>query len=285
MIKLQSGERQTVTQYIHSVCGITLDASKDYLIENRLSHVLTDLACTSFTDLISRSRRDATGALQRRIVNEITTGETLFFRDSAPFDLLRHKIIPEIIDRRSRPGLAVPIRIWSAACSTGQEVYSIAMTLKDVLGDSGRYQIRLIGTDISDQAIARASEGVFSEIEISRGLPDSFREKYFTRHARGWKVRDEIRALAAFRKMNLFDDLSGLGKFDVVFCRNVAIYFNESDKANLFHRIGQRMESDACLVVGSMESLTAVSPQFEAKRHLRCVYYQLQGGSRPGGKP
>ena len=130
MIKLLPEERQSVAQYIHSICAITLDPSKDYLIESRLSSVIEDLQCLNFTQLLHRARTDSNGAVKRRIIDEITTNETLFFRDTSPFDLLRFKIIPEIIDRRSRSGLAVPIRIWSAACSTGQELYSIAIVLK-----------------------------------------------------------------------------------------------------------------------------------------------------------
>jgi chemotaxis protein methyltransferase CheR len=276
MIKLLADERQAVAQYIHSICAITLDQSKDYLIESRLSGLMAETGCSSFAQLVSRSRSDLSGALERRIIDEITTGETLFFRDSSPFDLLRFQIIPEIIDRRTRSGLAVPIRIWSAACSTGQEIYSIAIVLKELLGDLSRYSIRLVGTDISDQAVKRASDGVFSQIEITRGLPDATRDKFFMPHRSGWKIRDEIRAMASFRKLNLMDDFSSLGKFDIVFCRNVAIYFNEHDRASLFNRIGHRLESDGSLVIGSMESLTSISPQFESKRHLRSVFYQIR---------
>jgi chemotaxis protein methyltransferase CheR len=214
--------------------------------------------------------------LKRRIVDEITTGETLFFRDMSPFDLLRHKIVPEIVDRRGRSALKIPIRIWSAACSTGQEVYSIAIVLKELLEDMNRYAIRLIGTDISDQAIARASAGVFSPIEIGRGLSDAARAKFFLPHPDGWKIRDELRAMVSFRRLNLMEDLSSLGKFDIVFCRNVAIYFNDRDRAALFNRIEQRLESDGALVIGAMESLSGICPQFEPKRHLRSIFYQLR---------
>lgn len=276
MIRLLPEERQNVAQYIHSICAITLDESKDYLIESRLSGLMEETRCTNFNQLVSRSKSEPNGALKRRIIDEITTGETLFFRDSSPFDLLRFKIVPEIIDRRSRSVLAVPIRIWSAACSTGQEIYSIAIVLKELLGNLSRYNIRLVGTDISDQAVVRASEGVFSQIEIDRGLSCSIRDSFFQRHARGWKIRDEIRAMASFRKLNLMDDFSSLGKFDIVFCRNVAIYFNERDRASLFKRIEQRLENDGYLVVGSMESLTSICPQFESKRHLRSVFYQIK---------
>lgn len=279
MIKLLPAERQTVAQYIHSICAITLDESKDYLIESRLSGLMEEMNCPNFSQLVNRSKTDPHGAVKRRIIDEITTGETLFFRDTAPFDLLRHKILPELIDRRSRSSFGasqtIPIRIWSAACSTGQELYSIAIVLRDLL-DLSRYSIRLVGSDISDQAVARASEGVFSAIEMARGLPDSYRDKCFTRHSKGWKVRDEIRAMVSFRKLNLMEDLASIGKFDIVFCRNVAIYFNDRDRASLFNRVEQRMESDGWLIVGAMESITAVCPQFESKRYLRSVYYQIR---------
>jgi chemotaxis protein methyltransferase CheR len=283
MIRLLPEERQTVAQYIHSICAITLDQSKDYLIESRLSGVMAESKSASFTELVSRARSD--GALKRRMVDEITTNETLFFRDSSPFDLLRFKIIPEIADRRAKSSQTVPIRIWSAACSTGQELYSIAIVLREVLGDLRGYNVRLLGTDISDQAVSRASEGIFSQIEVDRGLTPTARDKSFAAHPRGWKIRDEIRAMASFRKLNLMDDFSSLGNFDIVFCRNVAIYFNERDRTALFYRIGQRLDANGYLVIGAMESLSATSPQFESKRHLRSVYYQLKSAAGGKGSP
>jgi chemotaxis protein methyltransferase CheR len=277
LIKLLPEERDSVAQYIHSICAITLDQSKDYLIESRLAGIMTDTGSASFTQLLSRARNDS--AVKRKIIDEITTNETLFFRDSSPFDLLRFKIVPEIIDRRAKSGQTVPIRIWSAACSTGQELYSIAIVLRELLGDMRGYNVRLVGTDISDQAVARASEGIFSQIEVERGLTREARDKSFAPHPKGWKIRDEIRAMASFRKLNLMDDFSALGNFDIVFCRNVAIYFNERDRISLFNRLGQRLEARGYLVIGSMESLSAISPQFESKRHLRSVYYQLKSAA------
>jgi chemotaxis protein methyltransferase CheR len=276
MIKLLPEERQNIAQYIHSICAITLDQTKDYLIEGRLAGLMEETGCRSFTELVNRSKSDLNGSVKRKIIDEITTNETLFFRDSSPFDLLRFKIVPEIIDRRARSGQTVPIRIWSAACSTGQEIYSIAIVLKELLGDLSRYNIRLVGTDISDQAVARASAGIFSQIEIDRGLTGAARDKSFAPHVGGWKIRDEIRVMASFRKMNLMEDFSSLGKFDIIFCRNVAIYFNERDRVSLFNRIEQRLENDGYLVVGSMESLSGICPQFESKRHLRSVFYQTR---------
>jgi chemotaxis protein methyltransferase CheR len=145
-----------------------------------------------------------------------------------------------------------------------------------LLGDTDRYGIHLVGTDISDDAVARASRGLFSPIEISRGLSESQRAKYFTPRVGGWQIRDEIRGMASFKKLNLMADFSALGRFDIIFCRNVAIYFSERDKASLFGRMERALEPEGCLVIGAMESLNGICPQFESKRHLRSVFYQVR---------
>jgi chemotaxis protein methyltransferase CheR len=275
VIRLQPDEQKSFAQYVYSLCAITLDDSKGYLIESRLASLVQETGCTSYNGLLLKARSDATRSLERRIVDAITTNETLFFRDTAPFDLLRHKIIPELIDRRAKTGPA-SIRIWSAACSTGQELYSIAILLKELLGDPDRYGVRLMGTDISDDAVTRASRGLFSPIEISRGLTEAQRDRHFAPVANGWQIRDEIRAMASFKKLNLMADFSALGRFDVIFCRNVAIYFNERDRISLFGRLERALETDGYLVIGAMESLSGICPQFESKRYLRSVFYQVK---------
>jgi chemotaxis protein methyltransferase CheR len=275
VIRLQPEEQKRLAQYVYSLCAITLDESKGYLIESRLAGLVEESGCRSYGGLLERAKSDSSQALECRIVDAITTNETSFFRDSAPFDLLRHKIVPELIDRRARTS-AARIRIWSAACSTGQELYSIAILLKELLGDPDRYGIRLLGTDISYDAVARASRGQFSPIEISRGLSEAQRGRYFIPVAGGWQIRDEMRALASFKKLNLMADFSALGRFDVIFCRNVAIYFTERDKTSLFGRMERALEPDGCLVIGAMESLNGTCPQFESKRYLRAVFHQLK---------
>jgi chemotaxis protein methyltransferase CheR len=275
MIRLQPEEHKSLAQYVYSLCAITLDESKAYLIEGRLARLVEETQCGSYSGLLQRARSDSSRALERRIVDAITTNETLFFRDTAPFDLLRHKIVPELIDRRTRAG-AARIRIWSAACSTGQELYSIAILLKELLGDPDRYGVHLLGTDISDDAVARASRGLFSPIEISRGLSEAQRTRHFVPVGGGWQIRDEIRAMASFKKLNLMADFSALGRFDVIFCRNVAIYFTERDRTALFGRLERALQPDGYLVIGAMESLNGICPQFESKRHLRSVFYQVR---------
>jgi chemotaxis protein methyltransferase CheR len=275
MIRLQPDEQKNLAQYVYSLCSITLDESKGYLIESRLASLVEDSGCASYAALLAKAKADISRALERKIIDAITTNETSFFRDISPFDLLRHKIVPELIDRRARTG-AARIRIWSAACSTGQELYSIAIMLKELLGDTDRYGIRLFGTDISNDAVARASRGLFSPVEISRGLSEAQRSKYFAQVGGGWQIRDEIRGMASFQKLNLMADFSAVGRFDVIFCRNVAIYFTEKDRIPLFARMEKALEPGGYLVIGAMESLNGICPQFESKRHLRAVYYQVK---------
>ncbi len=279
MIKLKGDEGRVFSQYIHTLCGVHLDDSKGYLLESRLFTLLQETNSASFSELYVKARGDTSKTLARRIVDAVTTGETSFFRDDSPFDLLQYKLLPELIDRRKKAlpaGAVVPLRIWSAACSTGQEVYTIAMILKELLGNLNGYNIRLLGTDISDQAVARASAGVFNQIEIERGLKGDRLSRYFSQVNGGWKVRDELRAMASFRKLNLMEDFKGLDVFDIIFCRNVAIYFLEADKLRLFQRIGGVMAPDGALVIGSTESLAGLCPQFEAMRYLRSVFYRLK---------
>ncbi len=275
MIKLLPEEHKPVAEYIYSLCRVTLDTSKSYLIEGRLGSLVEETRSGSYTGLVQRARVDASRSLERRIIDAITTNETSFFRDTSPFELLRHKIVPDLIDRRGRGGPS-RIRVWSAACSTGQEIYSIAIVLKELLGDTEKFGVRLVGTDISDQAVAKASYGRFSQIEVGRGLAEPLRTKYFVPRGSEWQIRDEIRALVSFKRMNLMEDFSALGKFDIIFCRNVAIYFTEADRITLFKRIERAMEPDGFLLVGAMESLSGICPQFESKRHLRSVFYQLK---------
>ena len=206
----------------------------------------------------------------------------LFFRDAAPFELLQHKILPDLVDKRNKSSLApspIPIRIWSAACSTGQELYSIAIVMRELLGDLKRYNVRLIGTDISDAAVARASYGTFNNFGIDRGLAKDKLQKYFVRDKDSWKIRDEVRAMVTFKKQNLMGEFNGIGRFDIVFCRNVAIYFAEADRTKLFNKVEGVLEPDGYLIIGSTESLTGIAPQFEPKRHVRSIFYQVRGNS------
>ncbi|TKB10309.1 protein-glutamate O-methyltransferase CheR [Desulforhopalus sp. IMCC35007] len=275
MIKITPTELNLVAQYIQAISGIYLDQSKTYLFETRLSSVAEAHGCANYQDLYNLAKRDLSKKIEKEIVDAITTNETLFFRDKGPFELLQHKILPEVIDARSGKSALKPrIKIWSAAASTGQELYSIAIVIKELLKDSNDYTFTLLGTDISDAAIAQASYGKYNRFEIERGLDKKNLQKYFTLLGDSWKIKDEIRAMVNFKKLNLMQPFSALGKFDIIFCRNVAIYFTLADRKTLFTKLAGSLNDDGYLIIGSTESLTGVCPLFVPKRHLRSIFYQ-----------
>jgi chemotaxis protein methyltransferase CheR len=277
MLKITPAELKSVGKYIHDISGIYLDPSKSYLFETRLGSIAEEHGCSSYEELYLKAKREATKRIERQIIDAISTNETLFFRDTGPFELLKNKIIPEMIDLRapSSPRLKTNIKIWSAASSTGQELYSIAMTIKDLLGAQlDSYNFRLLGTDISDSAVKQASYGKYNKFEIERGLPKPTLQKHFTLFGDSWKVKDELRAMVNFRKLNLMLPFTGLGKHDIILCRNVAIYFTLQDRKMLFNKLADCLADDGFLIIGSTESLTGVCSRFVPKRHLRSIFYQ-----------
>ncbi|HEY1648787.1 MAG TPA: protein-glutamate O-methyltransferase CheR [Terracidiphilus sp.] len=262
------------SRYIKEICGIHLDESKGYLVETRLGGLLSEAGAANFSELFYRAQADGTRKLRGKIIEAITTNETSFFRDTSPFELLRHKLIPDLLDRRKASAARTPIRIWSAACSTGQEAYSTAILLKELLGDLTRYDIRILGTDISNKVVAHASYGEYNRLELERGLPAEALARHFTESGERRKVRDEIRALATFRTMNLLEPFTFPNPFDIIFCRNVAIYFTEVDKTRMFRNLAKYLARDGFLIIGSTESISGLCPELEPKRYLRSVFYQ-----------
>jgi chemotaxis protein methyltransferase CheR len=279
MIKVSTDDIKTISKYILDISGIDLNESKAYLIKTRLGDLIKEYKFSSYRELYSKAKTDPNKTIENRIIDAISTNETLFFRDRGPFEVLQHKILPDLIDRRTErsSGLhPIPIRIWSAACSTGQEVYSIAIVLKELLPDINKYDVKLFGTDISDSAIGQASYGIYNKFEIERGLSKEKLQKYFIPNGGNWKINDEIRAMVSFAKRNILKPFAGLGKLDIIFCRNVAIYFNFEDRKKLFENIASVLEPDGFLIIGSTESLNGICSIFEPKRYLRTIYYQLK---------
>jgi chemotaxis protein methyltransferase CheR len=278
-ITITPSEFLIMSKYILEMSGIALSAGKEYLIETRLSQLMEELKCTSYTDLHARARRDTTGLLEKRIIDAISTNETYFFRDNAPFELIQHKLIPDLIDRRTKNGGGLQktgLKIWSSASSTGQEIYSIAMILKDLGLDNPRYNIKLLATDISDAAIAQASYGKYNRFEVTRGLSQPRLTKFFNPDGDAYRIKDEIRAMVTFKKINLMKPFTGMGKFDMILCRNVAIYFTAHDRRQLFERIAGALEPDGVLIIGSTESLTNEITFFQPQRYLNSTFYTLK---------
>jgi len=262
-------------RYVRELCGVTLDGTKSYLVETRLAALLKETESSTWGELLSRVRSSTDPRLRSKVIDAITTNETSFFRDGSPFELLQYKLIPELIDRRTRLGVRpIPIRILSAACSTGQEAYSIAITLKELLGDLSAYDLRILGVDISDQAVAAASYATYTKADLGRGLSYVRTQLHFEAAGDRWKVRDELRAFATFRRANLLEPFGTTPAFDFIFCRNVAIYFSDSDKNLLFRNLFKVLAPEGALILGSTETLPGFTEELEAKRHQRGVYYQ-----------
>ena len=279
MLKIATDDIKEISKYILDISGIHLNESKAYLVKARLSDLIKEYKCSSYRELCIKAKTSPNKTIENRIIDAISTNETLFFRDTGPFEVLQHKILPDLIDRRTERSsgiLPIPIHIWSAACSTGQEVYSIAIVLKELLPDLKKYNVKLLGTDISDSAIGQASYGTYNKFEIERGLSKDKLQKYFVPNGGNWRICDEIRTMVSFSKRNILKPLVGLGKLDIIFCRNVAIYFNLEDRIKLFENIAGILEPDGYLIVGSTESLTGICNIFEPKKYLRTIYYQLK---------
>jgi chemotaxis protein methyltransferase CheR len=263
-----------VAGLVEKLCGVILDETKGYLIESRLSSLAEAVGCASFSEFCHKASYSGDQTIHNRIIDAITTQETLFFRDNSPFEALQHKVIPDLIDAKAGSVFPRRIRIWSAACSTGQEVYSIAMTLCELLPDIAEWDVKILGTDISDSAVKQASLGRYAKHEIQRGMKPGVLQKYFIEGKDGWRVKDELRFLAAFRRRNLLEPFADLGLFDIIFCRNVAIYFDAQAKCSLFLRAANQLTPGGYLFVGSSESLADLGPRFAPRYHCRGVYYQ-----------
>ena len=278
MNNLSLDQHRLISDYIYNISGITIEYEKSYLIEARLGNLIKDLGLKSYSELSQRARSDLSKSLETKIIDAITTNETLFFRDNLPFELLKHKIIPELVDRRSLKNAdkPTPIKVWSAACSTGQEIFSIAIIIQKILKDLSKFDIKLLASDISNAAISQASKGIYNKFEIERGLNHSDLAMYFKLEGNYWKINDDIRRMVAFSKQNLMLPFNFSSKFDIIFCRNVAIYFKLEDRIKLFKKISEVLQPDGYLIVGATESLTGICPLFESKRHLGSVFYQLK---------
>ncbi len=249
---------EVLARMIQARSGIALDASKLYLLESRLEPIMRRNGCADLNALAGRIRT-APDALAGEIVDAMTTNETLFFRDDKPFKHFREVALPALHAARA-PGQR--LRVWSAACSSGQELYSLAMTLAEARPVIGTRQFELLGTDISPTQVARARLGTYTHFEIQRGLPVQMLVKHFDRGDAGWQIKAPLRDAASFRNWNLLDDPAPLGRFDVVFCRNVLIYFDQPTKARVLSGIARQMAPDGVLYMGGSETVLGLNTPF-----------------------
>ena len=247
--------------------GLDLSADKQYLVESRLIPLARRAGLPGIAELVAKIKAGAE-KLTSDVVEAMTTNETFFFRDKIPFDHLREAILPALVQARaSRRSL----RIWCAASSTGQEPYSIAMCVKECAGLSG-WRVEIVATDLSQEVLEKSKAGIYSQFEVQRGLPIHMLVKYFTQTGELWQLNADIRAMVQHRQLNLLQDFSHLGTFDVIFCRNVLIYFDQDTKAGIFDRLSRMLEPDGVLALGAAESVVGISDAFKPYADRRGLY-------------
>ena len=267
----------TLKQVLLANSGHHLGEGKDYLVERRLEPVAGSLGFPDIPALVRHIRTTSDPKVVKLVCEAMTTNESLFFRDGRPFDLLKEKILPEIMERRRS---SRRLRIWSAACSTGQEAYSIAMLLKEHAPSLATWQVDIVGSDYSPKVVQRAREGVFNHFEVQRGLPIQLLIKYFEQlDGNNWRVRPELSRDITFREENLLRPFGHLGQFDIVFCRNVLIYFDDGGKHNVLQRLSEVVAPDGYLFLGASETALGLKSPWTAVQGAGTTLFQL-GGER-----
>jgi chemotaxis protein methyltransferase CheR len=249
--------------------GLVLAAEKQYLAESRLLPVARKRAMGTLTELVGALKAAKDVTLAAEVVDAMTTNETFFFRDKLPFELFRSIVMPAIIEARAREKR---IRIWCTAAATGQEPYSLAMALKGMGAQLAGYKVSILATDICAAVLEKAQAGIYSQFEVQRGLPIQLLVKYFAQVGEQWQIAPEIRGMVQFRPLNLLNDFSPLGTFDIVFCRNVLIYFDQPTKTVVLDRLSRIIAADGYLALGAAETVVGLTDAFKPMHDKRGLY-------------
>jgi len=267
-------EYESFREFLEDASGIVLGDNKHYLITSRITRLMTELSIQSFSELLDRIHDDH--RLRHRIMDAMTTNETSWFRDTYPYEFLKEKFFPE----RARQSGEL-IRVWSAACSTGQEPYSISIASNEFMvknpGMISSDGVQVWGTDISSNALQTARAGVYDDVALSRGMSPELRKRYFRQEGNQWRVSDDTKKRVNFQELNLKAGFASLGKFDIIFCRNVLIYFAPALKADIMYRMSQSLKPNGYLILGGSETISGYSEDFEILRWKSVgVIYQLK---------
>jgi chemotaxis protein methyltransferase CheR len=249
--------------------GLDLSPDKQYLVESRLAPLARKADLTGITELVQKMKAGSADALTADVVEAMTTNETFFFRDKIPFDHLKDTMLPALLQARNARR---SLRIWCAASSTGQEPYSIAICLKALGPAIAGWKIDIVATDLSQGVLEKSKAGIFSQFEVQRGLPIQMLVKHFIQIGDMWQLNPDIRAMVQHRQLNLLQDFGHLGTFDIIFCRNVLIYFDQDTKAGIFERLSKVVESDGFMVLGAAESVVGISDAFKPYPDRRGLY-------------
>jgi chemotaxis protein methyltransferase CheR len=273
---IQPTEFRLIRDFIEQSCGIVLGDEKAYLIETRLAGLLAETGSRDFAALYQLAMKDPGTTLRDKIVDAMTTNETLWFRDGHPFEILRDVLLPPFAEQL-RSGSRFRIRIWSAASSTGQEPYSIAMVIREYCAAHPEVrpdQFEILASDISPSALYLAKAGRYDSVAVSRGMPDHLRSRYFRQEGQVWILDDSIKKMVTLKKFNLQDSMEPLGRFDIVFCRYVTIYFSEAFKRQIYNGIAKLTAQGGFFVTSAVENLQSSEDLFEPLYHGPGTYYR-----------
>ena len=275
---MTSAEFAVIAAFLKERSGLIITQDKTYLLETRLAAILREHNIAGLPALAEQLRQPGTNAVKGKVVDAMTTNETSFFRDNHPFDTLRQSVIPGLIERRAATR---SLRIWSAACSTGQEPYSLAMMMKDNFPILSGWKVEIVATDLSPTVLDRAREGVYSTFEVQRGLPIQMLVRHFDQIEPNWRIKRELRQTISFRPLNLLEDFSSLGQFDIVLCRNVLIYFDQPTKTRILKGITRRIAPDGALLLGGAESVFGLCDGLAGVPGLKGVYSHAKSSKSP----
>jgi len=277
---------QIIIKYIFDICGIVLGDDKQYLIEQRLSPILNEFNCETFSQLAGKlSRGETTFLTREKMLNAMTTNETSWFRDEHPYETFREKIMPDMMQivvqrkERSWQRRGPKVRMWSVAASTGQEPYSIAMIIADMVSSKGMglttmEDFGILGTDISSKVLAKAMEGKYGPLEVARGLTFEMRKKYFLQDGEYYIVNNQLRNIVEFKAFNIQDPFTQIGSFDVIFCRNILIYFTDDAKRKILAQLYQTLAPGGYLLLGSAENMYNLNDEFTTERYGATTVYR-----------
>lgn len=265
-------EYNTFRRYLEDACGIVLGENKHYLVTSRLKRVTEEFSFSTLSEMMATLVKGNDRQLREKVIDAMTTNETMWFRDVYPFEILKKELLPELAKNNS------PIRIWSAASSTGQEAYSISMTTSEFkLANPGKLtsNVEIVGTDISQTVVNKAKQGRYDELSVVRGLSPERRDKFFTHNGDEWTINHNIMQRTRFTELNLLNNYSLLGRFDIIFCRNVLIYFSSEMKKDILERMGKILKPGGTLILGGSESPTGYTKVFSMERYPDGVVYRL----------
>jgi chemotaxis protein methyltransferase CheR len=256
--------------------GLALSAEKRYLVDSRLGPVMRKFNIASIGDLATKLRTGRDVALETAVVEAMTTNETFFFRDRTPFDLFKDHILPKMLtERASRRKL----RIWCAAASTGQEPYSLAMILDEAKARLAGWQVEIVATDIANEVLDKARAGVYSQFEVQRGLPIQMLLKYFKQQGETWHISQQIKSMVSWKQLNLIKDFSTLGQFDIIYCRNVLIYFDQPTKTDVLRRLSNALSPDGVMLLGAAETVIGLTDALQPHPDHRGLYVANKGAA------